>query len=72
VPLLQEAAMNEPSRTIYPGWDWVIRSYDDAGRFCVETTHRGEHSRDMELSAIKSCGRTALMWKIRRDGTVIG
>ncbi len=60
-----------PSRSMYPGWDWVIRSYDDQGRFCLETTHRGEHSKDMELSAIKRCQRTAIVWRVRWDGRVV-
>lgn len=39
-------------------WDWKIRSYKD-GKFMVETVHMGEASRNMELRAIKQCGRTA-------------
>ena len=65
-------APRRPSRGRYPGWDYVIRSYDERGRFMVETTHRGEEAKDMELRAIAACGRTAEVFKVKRDGTVVG
>lgn len=46
-------------------WDWVIQSFDAEGRFMLETVHRGEASRDMELRAIEGCGRTAVVTDLR-------
>lgn len=39
-------------------WDWRIRSYR-GDVFMLETVHRGDVSRDMELQAIEACGRRA-------------
>jgi hypothetical protein len=61
-----------PSRGLYDGWDFVVRSYDDKGRFCVETVHRDVFSLEMELDAIKNCDRTAYVWSIGKDGRPVG
>jgi hypothetical protein len=65
------AKVERPSRNNYAGWDYVIRSYDAEGRFCVETTHRGQFSRDMEIKAIQRCGRTFRIWTIKSDGSYV-
>lgn len=46
----------------YLGWDWVVRAYyaDDVappktpGALAFETVHKGDVSKDMEVSAAKS------------------
>ncbi len=47
------------------GWDYKIRSYNKHGVFMVETLHRGEHSRDKELEAIRAANRTAEVTDLR-------
>lgn len=51
-------------------WDWKIRSYEMVGGrevFCIETVHRGEHSKNMELAAIAHLGRRAVVTDLRAE-----
>lgn len=43
------------------GWDWLIQSFNPFDMFCMETVHKGDHSRDMELEAISKCNRKSLV-----------
>jgi hypothetical protein len=48
--------------TRYDGWDWVVRCYyaDDVkppkrpGGLAIETVHRGDHSKDMEVAVAEA------------------
>ena len=55
---------------MWPGqwnrWDWKIRSYE-GDRFCLETVHIGDHSRDMEITAIRRLGRRFEIWEHDRE-----
>lgn len=48
-------------------WDWKVYSYADPHhrKPMLVTTHRGQHSLDMELHAIKACGRYPVVVDLR-------
>ena len=49
-------------RTLYAlGWRWLVQAFNSEKKFCMETVHTDESSRDAELRAIYMLGRTAVV-----------
>lgn len=49
-------------RTLYAlGWGYLVQSFNKEDRFCMETVHKDENSRDAELRAIYTIGRKAVV-----------
>ena len=49
-------------RTLHAlGWKWLVQSFNKEDRFCMETVHKNEDSKNSELKAIENLDRTAVV-----------
>lgn len=49
-------------RTLHAlGWRWLVQAFNSDNKFCMETVHTDEDSRDAELRAIKMLGRNFIV-----------